>query len=193
MLAALLALLKDAMAEKPIRLGVGIVLILGLALGGWKYLYWEPERQVISTQQANAALEAKMAEFARHLSEPYTEVVVKAEGTQHLAVRTYASDWCAFLVLTAGTKQRSQLVLDLARDEHADHFLFDPFAVLAAEPGTCPGHPPGPFARSWWGERSGACLVRQYWLWHDGCVLTQWVDTCEGTFAGPPYWTTCNH
>lgn len=196
MLTALLDILKRTLDERPIRLLAGVAAVLaGLTWGAFQLYqaWWQPEQLLITAAQAHIALQKKMDEYGRHLGEGFEAFTLKQQDGNTLVVRVYG-DWCAYLVRTVvGRPTRGSLVVDLARDDHAVQTRGVLPAVLASDPGQCPGHPPGPFAHRWWGERSGPCLARQYWLWHDGCILTQWIDVCDGTTAGAPYWTVCRH
>lgn len=180
-----------------------VVALAGLAAAGAIVLgayatYWrQPERTLVSLQEANTALQAEVDEFNRHIAEePESQATLLDDARGRLRVLRYA-DGCVLLARTAAGTSRSKLVIDLARDKDlgpsrlSSGDLTDLLETPVAAQGRCLVPHPGQF-RTWYGARKD-CLVEVWREWPDGCRQVQILDSCHGTFETDVRWTSCVH
>ena len=175
----------------------GLAAAGAIALGAYTYVWRQPEKSLVTLQEANAAILGELNEYERHLAEdPESQAVLLDDARGQLKVLRYA-DGCVLLSRTATGIHRAKLVIDLARDKDVPptKFTLDDLTNLLAEPvaaaGQCLAVHPGPF--NWWYGAKNGCFVEVWKHYPDGCQSVQYFDACHGTFDMNVRWTSCVH
>lgn len=185
-----------ALDDVPRWLQVTVVLLVLSGVGWWAIR--DPEQQLITQREANAALKEQVQEFGKHIAEaPETVVTLLDDARGKLVAQRYA-DGCVLLARTSSAGLRSKLIMDLALDDdvilHSTLFhwpadgmslLYGPLSARCVDP-----HP-GEFTTRY-GERQG-CWVPVFRAWADGCEHVQHFNACRGVFDATITWTRCIH
>lgn len=170
--------------DNPPTWFVVVLVFAGIAFAVWKFVLRDPE--LITQQQAIAALTADMAEYRKHLGE---DPVARKPITGTMSVAAYADD-CLVILTTIDGEQRTKLVPSLALDRPRRTARGRGSILLAEWQGRCvDGHPDVPAEQQ---RRLDQCRIEVTRTYADGCWHTQEFDACRGWW-GPVVWRNCVH
>lgn len=182
-----------------------LILIATAALFLFRTTWLEPERRVISLEDANKQLTAEVEEYGIHAMEEPEKHELFEEEDGKLILRVF-KDHCVLIQRQTIKGTRTKLVPDLARGlQTASRQIFpswDFLPVLEASQGNacqrgCLNPHPGAF-KWWYGERKGE-WVEVWRQWPEGCTHVQMFHPPSGSWDsnqdGTPRvrWTCCVH
>jgi hypothetical protein len=195
--------------EVPWWIAATVVIVVAVGSGWTVYqkVYAQPEKVILSMQDAAKQMAAEIDEFGIHAMEEPQKHELFEDTDGKLMLRVF-KDHCVLIQRQTRRGVRTKLVVDLDRASPliASNQIEPPakpwniLPVLEAQTACnrgCLNPHPGQF-RWWYGERRGE-WVEIYRQWPDGCTHFQRFHPPTGSWESNPdgspriTWTCCRH
>lgn len=183
---------------------LSLILIAGIGWTIYRKVYADPERVLITLQDANKQLAAEVEEYSLHMMEEPQKHELFEDQDGRLLLRVF-KDHCVLIQRQTSRGVRTKLVMDFARGSIAQirqsnqllDFLVAPVEAQTTCQRGCLNPHPGEF-RWWYGAQRGE-WVEVWRQWPEGCTHVQlfnprlraWDSNPDG--SARVHWTCCVH